>query len=89
MSTLLRFEHCHSNNAIDLDGIKFVVWNDLGIRCEFGDFVSTDLYLFAELIAEFKPRSVSIAFCTALPEAFDACKEAARAAGIAFFCTAG
>jgi hypothetical protein len=90
----LRFTHCYSADhegikQIDLDGVKFEVWSTLGTISEFGDFCSTDLYLFAELVAEYQPREVSIAFCSTLLDCYEAAKEAAKAANLPFYCTAG
>lgn len=85
----LRFENSYVCNEFDPSGIKFNVRNDLGIISEFGDFVSSDLYLAAELIAEYQPRLVSVGFYNTHPDFYEAAKQAAREAGIEFVCTAG
>lgn len=100
MSNLsIRFTRCYAQDAegisqIDNSGVKFEIYNHLGTIATFGDFVKSDFYIIAELIAEFKPSDcVSLGFCNMSieldSEFYNACKAACKAAGVEFVCTAG
>lgn len=92
MATTLRFTRCYNDNELDNSGVKFTISNEMG-QIEFGDFCKVDMYVIAELVAEYNVTLISLSFFQmniALDDEFyNACKAAAKSAGIEFVCTAG